>query len=81
MEQEAIIEPKKSIIHFFPAGIFFLFVEIGQLLKLIRTISVQSLLLYWYSCYSNLVFLRMRLLNQKWPFLRMSVCLFSSSTS
>ena len=22
MEQEAIIEPKKSIIHFFPAGIF-----------------------------------------------------------
>ena len=29
MEQEAIIEPKKSIIHFFPAGIFFLFVETG----------------------------------------------------
>ena len=24
MEQEAIIEPKKSIIHFFRAGIFFL---------------------------------------------------------
>ena len=46
MEQEAIIEPKKSIIHFFPAGIFFyLCVETGQLLKLIRTTSVQSLLL------------------------------------
>ena len=24
MEQEAIIEPKKSIIHFFPADIFFI---------------------------------------------------------
>ena len=70
MEQEAIIEPKKSIIHFFRAGIFLLllfffwYVETGQLVKL-RTISVQSLLLYWYSCYSNLVFLRMRFIKSK----------------
>ena len=46
MEQEAIIEPKKSIIPLFCAGIFiFSYVETGQLVKL-RTISLQSLLLY-----------------------------------
>ena len=64
MEHEAIIEPKKCIIHLFHAGIFFFwYVETGQLVKF-RTISFQSLLLYWYSCYSNLVFLRAHAFNK-----------------
>ena len=46
MEQEAIIEPKEIYYSFLSCRYFFLFVETGQLLKLIRTISVQSLLLY-----------------------------------
>ena len=34
MEQEAIIEPKKSIIHFFPAGFFFFICRHWSIIKI-----------------------------------------------